>query len=182
MPPAQFPGYPGAPMPGAPMPGYAGYPGYAAPAAGAAQLRPLALISLALGAVGVVGLFLPLLTFSYRSISQSASMWDGVTANGSKWMNYGYYDCLVFGAGAALVLALLVVVAKLPSIIATLGFAALATGAIWFLIEANNNGVFKSGSGYSVGFGLWMMLGAGVGGAVLSLLDFATKSKRAYPA
>ena len=158
--------------------GGAGYSG-GAPAMGTANLlagkSPKVIAEVAIGIAAVVALFLPLLSVSNVAASASLSTWDYLTKLSG--LDYSQIALVTFGSVAALLLSLVRFAGNAKygqPWVPMIGFAAVAVGAIWYLISWGSN-IKQVTSYYSVsasqGIGLWLLLAAGVGGVIVCFLD-----------
>jgi len=176
--PAQYsaPQYP-APQYGAPQ---YGAPQWGAPAAARpamASAMPIGgVLALAGGAVAIVAAWLPWMTGSGASV-------NAMDATDMTILECGYYLLIGGGIAAACGLLLLLRLGNVPSLSVILGVGAIAGGALVIAVEVLSFGKLNdainafNAYGYasgapSLGFGLWVGIGAGVVaalGGVMSL-------------
>jgi len=175
--PAQYsaPQYP-APQYGAPQYGAAPWGASATARPAMAGAKPIGgLLALAGGAVAVVSAWLPWMTGGGESI-------NAMDATNMAILECGYYLLIGGGIAAACGLLLLLRIGNAPSLPLLLGLGAIAGGALVVAVEVlafgklNDAITAYSTFGYegvaSLGFGLWIGMGAGVVsalGGVMSL-------------
>jgi hypothetical protein len=133
------------------------------------------ILALAGGAVAIVAAWLPWMTGSGVSV-------NAMDATNMAILECGYYLLIGGGIAAACGLLLLLRLGNTPSLPMLLGLGAIAGGALVIAVEVLSFGrlndavnafnAYGYGSGASLGFGLWVGIGAGVVaalGGVMSL-------------
>jgi hypothetical protein len=135
-------------------------------------------LALAGGAVAIVSAWLPWMT------GAGASM-NAMDATDMTILECGYYLLIGGGIAAACGLLLLLRVGNVPSLPLLLGLGAIAGGALVIAVEALSYGklndavtaanAYGYGTSISLGFGLWVGIGAGVVAALGGVMSLSRR-------